>query len=94
MHWNHLGADLIVPATRQLVAWGKELVAAELADSGVAARPVILNGHPSDVLVRHSNHADLLALGSRGHSQIAGMLLGSTSDYCTRHASCPVMVVR
>jgi nucleotide-binding universal stress UspA family protein len=60
----------------------------------VAARPVIVNGHPSDVLVRHSRHADLLVLGSRGHTQVAGMLLGSTSDHCTRHASCPVMVVR
>jgi nucleotide-binding universal stress UspA family protein len=94
VHWDHLGVELIAPATQQLVAWGKDLVAAELAGSRVAARPVILNGHPSDVLVRHSKHADLLVLGSRGHSQVAGMLLGSTSDYCTRHASCPVMVVR
>lgn len=92
MHWDHLGAELVAPATRQLIAWDKDLVAAELADSGVAARP-ILNGHPSDVLVRHSKHPDLLALGSCGRSQVAGMLLGSTSDYCAQHASCPVMVV-
>jgi len=94
VHWDHLGVELVAPATRQLVGWGKDLVAAELASSGVAARPVVLTGHPSDVLVRHSRHADLLVLGSRGHTQVAGMLLGSTSDYCTGHASCPVMVVR
>lgn len=94
VHWDHLGVELIAPASQQLFAWGKDLVAAELAGSGVAARPVILNGHPSDVLVRHSKHADLLVLGSRGQTRLAGMLLGSTSDFCTRHASCPVMVVR
>jgi nucleotide-binding universal stress UspA family protein len=94
VHWDHLGVELVAPTPRQLLGWGKDLVTGELSDSGLAARPVIVNGHPSDVLVRHSKHADLLVLGSRGHTQVAGMLLGSTSDHCTRHASCPVMVVR
>jgi nucleotide-binding universal stress UspA family protein len=51
-------------------------------------------GHAGDVLVRHSTHADLLVIGSRGRNQLAMLLLGSTSDHCARHAGCPVMVVR
>jgi nucleotide-binding universal stress UspA family protein len=94
VHWDHLGAELVAPATRQLLAWGKDLVDAELAHTDVAARPVVIPGHPSDVLVRHSARADLLVLGSRGHNPLASLLLGSTSDYCAQRARCPVMIVR
>jgi nucleotide-binding universal stress UspA family protein len=94
VHWDHLGVELIVPTTRQLLSWGKQLVEAELSESGVTARPVIVHGSPADVLVRHSERADLLVLGSRGHNPLAALALGSTSDFCVRHSACPVMVVR
>ena len=94
VHWDHLGAELVEPTTKQLVTWGKRLVSTELADSGVDARTVVVNGHPGDVLVRHSEKADLLVLGSLGHNPLASLALGSTSDYCVRNAACPVMIVR
>jgi nucleotide-binding universal stress UspA family protein len=94
VHWDHLGVELMEPSTEQLIGWGQDLVAAELARTGVEARPVILHGHGADELVRHSAHADLLVLGSRGHNKLASLLLGSTSDYCAQHAMCPVMIVR
>ena len=50
-------------------------------------------GTPSGVLVRESEGADLLVLGSRGHGGFHNMLLGSTSIQCTMHATCPVTVV-
>ena len=50
-------------------------------------------GTPSAVLVRESEGADLLVLGSRGHGGFHSMLLGSTSIHCTMHATCPVAVV-
>jgi nucleotide-binding universal stress UspA family protein len=52
-----------------------------------------LMGAPADVLVRESDGADLLVLGSRGHGGFHTMLLGSTSMQCTMHAVCPVTVV-
>ena len=38
--------------------------------------------------------ADLLVLGSRGHGEFVGMLLGSVSEHFGTHAHCPVLVLR
>ena len=95
VQWDQLHEpDLILPATRQMVSWTKSVVDEELAESGVAGHPIVVNGGPGDALVRHSANADLLVLGSRGHNPLATLALGSTSDYCARHAQCPVMIVR
>ncbi len=94
VQWANLGAELMVPTPRQLVDWGTNLVDRELADSGVVARPIVLEGHPADTLVRQSKDADLLVLGARGRGGVAGLLMGSTADHCTQHAACPVLVVR
>ncbi len=41
-----------------------------------------------------STGADLLVVGSRGHGEFAGMLLGSVSEHCVTNAECPVLVFR
>jgi nucleotide-binding universal stress UspA family protein len=51
-------------------------------------------GHPAQVLVEASQHADLLVVGHRGHGAFTGMLIGSVSIHCVTHAHCPVVVVR
>jgi nucleotide-binding universal stress UspA family protein len=33
-------------------------------------------------------------VGSRGHGEFVGMLIGSVSQYCVTHARCPVVVLR
>ncbi|MCZ2816146.1 universal stress protein [Modestobacter sp. VKM Ac-2984] len=50
-------------------------------------------GSPADALIRESQGADLLVVGSRGHGGFHTMLLGSTSMQCAMHAACPVTVV-
>ncbi|SFT33160.1 Nucleotide-binding universal stress protein, UspA family [Geodermatophilus amargosae] len=50
-------------------------------------------GSAADALVRESDGADLLVVGSRGRGGFSTMLLGSTSMQCVLHASCPVTVV-
>lgn len=52
-----------------------------------------VRGAASAVLIRESEGADLLVLGSRGHGGFHSMLLGSTSMQCATHATCPVTVV-
>ena len=69
------------------VASGIDLPASRLRTS-------VVNGAPAAVLVDRSKSVDLLVVGSRGHGGFTEMLLGSVSDHCVHHASCPVVVVR
>ncbi len=57
-------------------------------------RPRIVNAHPAPVLVEASKGADLLVVGSRGHGEFVGMLLGSVSEHCSTNAHCPVLIYR
>ncbi|WP_367183942.1 universal stress protein, partial [Ferrimicrobium sp.] len=36
----------------------------------------------------------LLVVGASGHGSVVGALIGSVSEYCVHHATCPVVVVR
>jgi nucleotide-binding universal stress UspA family protein len=92
VYWDNSGEELLTPTRKQLIEWGRRLVAAELAATGVTGRPVVVDGHASEVLVRRSAHADLLVVGARGRNPVTNLLLGSTSENCARHAHCPVMV--
>jgi nucleotide-binding universal stress UspA family protein len=83
--------DFVGEAERQL----RETVAEVVGDkSGVTLREVVLEGHPATALVKASEDADLLVVGSRGHGEFAGMLLGSVSMYVSTHATCPVVIMR
>ena len=62
--------------------------------AGKDVQPRVLVGSPGEELVELAHREDLLVVGSRGRSGLAGWLLGSTSSYVVRHAPCPVVVVR
>jgi nucleotide-binding universal stress UspA family protein len=53
-----------------------------------------VEGMAAQVLVEEAGGADLLVVGSRGHGGFAGLLLGSVSQQCAQHASCPVVIIR
>ena len=54
----------------------------------------VIQGHPAPVLIHEAQDAALLVVGSRGHGEFAGMLLGSVSEHLSAHAPCPVLIVR
>ena len=64
------------------------------AHPSVDLRTSVLEGATAKLLVEASKGAELLVVGSRGHGELAGMLLGSVSEHCAAHAHCPVLVIR
>jgi len=51
-------------------------------------------GRPERVLAAASDGAGLLAVGTRGHSDLASLLIGSVSRGALHNANCPVVVIR
>ena len=60
----------------------------------VRIQSTVIEGHPAPVLIEAAKGADLLVVGSRGHGEFVGMLLGSVGEHCVSHAPCPVVVFR
>ncbi|MCL6560065.1 MAG: universal stress protein, partial [Firmicutes bacterium] len=53
-------------------------------------------GQPADEIIKKvkDSQCDLVVMGSRGLGEIKGYLMGSVSNRVTRHAACPVLIVR
>jgi nucleotide-binding universal stress UspA family protein len=60
----------------------------------IEVRRSVIEGHAAPVLEALSKTADLVVVGSHGHGEFAGMLLGSVSEHCVTHCHCPVVVIR
>jgi nucleotide-binding universal stress UspA family protein len=54
----------------------------------------VVNDNAARALIEASGDARLLVVGNRGHGGFIEALLGSVSQHCTHHASCPVIVIR
>lgn len=52
------------------------------------------HGSAAQNLVAISRAARMLVVGARGLGGLSGVLLGSVSEQCVRHADCPVLVTR
>ncbi len=53
----------------------------------------LVDGPAGAALCAAAEHASLLVLGAHRRGLVGEALLGSVSHYCTRHASCPVVIV-
>ena len=77
---------------------GKEFIIKTVSE--VAPTPpvplitLVAEGDPAESLIKASEHADLLVLGTRGRSPWAGLLLGSVSQRCAAGAACPVVLIK
>ena len=96
---GYLGLGIPVPpdydpadeARRQL---DKAVSAVLTPRDAIEVRQSVIEGHPAPVLEALSTTADLVVVGSHGHGEFAGMLLGSVSEHCATHCHCPVVVIR
>ena len=72
-----------------------EQISAVAEEAGNALVIAIGQGKPSKAILEyaHTHHIDLIVMGSRGLSAVAGVL-GSVSYAVLRNAECPVMIER
>ena len=78
-------------ARRQL---DKAVSAVLTPGDAIEVRQSVIEGHAAPVLEALSETADLVVVGSHGHGELVGMLLGSVSEHCATHCHCPVVVIR
>jgi nucleotide-binding universal stress UspA family protein len=105
VHWvavsGWTGKPIILRTDQEAVQQARHLAeeaiakaAAELGDSGAAVVTVrAVSGLPGQELIRASEDADLVVVGSRGSSTITRLLVGSVSSEVLHYALCPVVVV-
>jgi nucleotide-binding universal stress UspA family protein len=68
-------------------------VASETGEAAPEVTVSVVAGDAAEELIRASQDADMLVVGSRGSGGFARLLLGSVSSQVTHHASCPVVVI-
>jgi nucleotide-binding universal stress UspA family protein len=68
-----------------------ELVAEHEPD--VEHEEIVVEGQAAKVLLEHSEDAELMVVGRRGHGSFREMLLGSISRQVVVHAKCPLVIV-
>jgi nucleotide-binding universal stress UspA family protein len=88
--FEQLRAGLAEAAAARLEA---ALAEVEQEAAGVEIERRVVEAQPASALVKASEQADLVVLGSRGHGGFTGLLLGSVGLQCTQHARCPVVIV-
>ena len=56
----------------------------------------VATGPPADTIVRmaHERGADLIVMGTHGHTGLRHVLLGSVAEQVVRLAPCPVLTVK
>ncbi|GGP75577.1 universal stress protein [Saccharothrix coeruleofusca] len=74
--------------------WVEQAAAAARAVADVPVETSVAVGHPVAALVSASRGARLVVLGSRGHTGLSSLLVGSVAVAVTAHGECPVVVVR
>ena len=85
-------ADLAVRRAEQALADAQDLLAERWPDVGTEV--LTEEGAAAHVLARHAEKADLLVVGTRGRGGLAGLVLGSVSQWLVARAACPVLVTR
>jgi nucleotide-binding universal stress UspA family protein len=88
-------SSLLVDNAHQLAARAAEPSAAALRAKGFQVEVVVERGDPAEVVTElaRERDVDVIAIGTRGHSKLRLVLLGSTAERIVEHAPCPVLTV-
>jgi nucleotide-binding universal stress UspA family protein len=71
-------------------------MAEQLRREGLTVETVAREGDPAHVIAEEAQArgADLIAMGTRGHTGLRHLFLGSTAERVVEQAPCPVMTIR
>lgn len=84
--WRELEAQERSLASESLAGFKEEFPTVDV-------RRHVVRGDPVEELVRQSENACLLVVGTRGRGSLSGLVQGSVSQAALRRAHCPVAVV-
>jgi universal stress protein A len=87
-----ISAERVAAARKRLKEWRQSM------PKGVAIKThVVESTRNADAAIcefADNMDADLIVIGSHGHTGLLHLLLGSTAEHVVRHAKCPVLVVK
>ncbi len=86
-NWEKFAAEEQALVAESLAGWQEKYPDVEVRRHSV-------RGLPIEALVRQSENACLVVVGTRGRGGFAGLLLGSVSQGVMHRAHCPVAIVR
>jgi nucleotide-binding universal stress UspA family protein len=64
------------------------------SDMDVKVEKKLVEGIPDDEIIKLANKNDLVVMGSKGHSALGRILVGSISEKVLHHSDATVMIVR
>ena len=65
----------------------------EIEKTGMTVNTLINVGNPADEILKVMSDYDLVVMGSRGHSPLRELVLGSVSTKVVHHAKKPILIV-
>lgn len=85
--WTQVKADAAANLERE---------AAKLREAGLDVETVVREGYPATAIEEEARarHADLVVIGTKGHSGLKHLLLGSVAERVVQKAPCPVLAVK
>ncbi len=89
---TRIGLEHMQTSSQRLLAEARAEVARRAPE--VDVHEILRVADPRDVLLDLSRDAAMIVVGSRGRGRVRSLLLGSVGVAVTRHAECPVIVLR
>ncbi len=88
-------SGLFVANAHQLAQQATEPSVEALRSKGFRVEVVIARGDPAAIVTELAaeRDVDVIVMGTRGHSKLRQILLGSTAERIVEHAPCPVLTV-
>lgn len=89
---NRPGVEEVETEAQHLIGRARDEVARRAPE--LVVHELVRVADPRDVLLQVARDAAVLVVGSRGRGPVRTLLLGSVSVAVTRHATCPVVIIR